>query len=53
MKLYSGVFVPKLPGAKLKNAATEALAGGADGVSFFPLERIEQDQWPLIRKMAE
>jgi len=43
MKLYSGVFVPKLPGADLKKAIAGALSGGADGVSFFPLERIPLD----------
>ncbi len=51
MSLHSGVFVPKLPGSDLKEAVAEALAGGADGVSFFPLERIGDDQWALIQEM--
>ena len=51
MRLYSGIFVPKLPGKDLKTAIAEALKGGADGVSFFPLERIGDDQWELIRKI--
>jgi len=49
MKLYSGVFVPKLPGAELKQAILEAVSGGGDGVSFFPVEGIETDQWALIK----
>ena len=51
MKLYSGIFVPKLPGADLKRGISEALTGGADGVSLFPLERIGGDQWALIKEM--
>ncbi len=51
MKLFSGIFVPKLPGEDLKKGITEALKGGADGVSLFPLERIGDDQWALISSL--
>ncbi|NOY77535.1 MAG: family 10 glycosylhydrolase [Calditrichaeota bacterium] len=50
MRLYSGIFVPKLPGSDLAQGIADALRGGADGVSFFPLERIEAGQWSLIRE---
>ncbi|MEE2659566.1 MAG: family 10 glycosylhydrolase [Candidatus Latescibacterota bacterium] len=50
--LYSGLFVPGLTPGELKEAVAASAAGGAAGVSLFPMGGMSDEHWEALRGRA-